>query len=133
MKRCNWLATYQPHALFQVVVFFKCWSGLCWSKASIALFVCMVSKSIHLEAVTSLTSEAFIAKLKILVSRWGNPTNMYIVNGTNLFVSQLFNDAISTAFNYELNGQQNYQTSRRINSNKNFHLRSKFIFFKIVS
>lgn len=77
-------------------------------KAYIALFVCMVTKAIHLEAVTSLTSEAFIAAFKRFVSRRGYPKDIYSDNGTNfvganrqlkelrdLLISQLFNDEIS--------------------------------------
>lgn len=63
---------------------------------------------IHLEAVSSLTSDDFIAALKRFVSRRGNPEHIYSDNGTNfvggnrklneylqIFTSSQFNDHIS--------------------------------------
>ena len=52
-------------------------------KAYFCLFVCMATKAVHLEAVTDLTAEVFIATLKRFISRRGVPTDMYSDQGTN--------------------------------------------------
>lgn len=52
-------------------------------KAYIAIFVCMATKAMHIEAVTDMTAEAFIAAYRRLVSRHGVIRNIYSDNGTN--------------------------------------------------
>lgn len=59
-----------------------------YEKAWIALFVCFATKAVHLELVTSLSSEAFIATLKRFVSRRGKPAVIYSDNGTNFTGAQ---------------------------------------------
>ncbi|XP_025264886.1 uncharacterized protein LOC112638071 [Camponotus floridanus] len=58
------------------------------SKAYVAVFVCFATKVIHIELVSDLTSEAFIAALKRFVSRRGKPAVIYSDNGTNFVGAQ---------------------------------------------
>lgn len=52
-------------------------------KSYICIFVCMVTKAIHLEAVENLSTEAFLAAFQRFVSRKGTPHTVYSDNGTN--------------------------------------------------
>ncbi|XP_065356376.1 uncharacterized protein LOC135950776 [Calliphora vicina] len=53
------------------------------TKGYICLFVCMVTKALHLEAVTSLSTDAFMAAFRRFVSRRGVCTDLYSDCGTN--------------------------------------------------
>ncbi|XP_045509320.1 uncharacterized protein LOC123704888 [Colias croceus] len=52
------------------------------TKGYICVFVCMSTKAVHLEVVSDMTAEAFIAAFKRLVARRGHVTEMWSDNGT---------------------------------------------------
>ena len=52
-------------------------------KVYVAIYVCMGTKAVHLELVSDLTTEAFIASLKRLFSRRGKSKTIYSDNGKN--------------------------------------------------
>jgi hypothetical protein len=49
----------------------------------IAIFVCFVTKAVHIEVVTSLTIEPFLDTLRRFIARRGNSQTIYSDNGTN--------------------------------------------------
>ena len=52
-------------------------------KGYLCVMVCFSTKAIHLEVVTAMTTEAFLAALKRFTSRRGLPTDIYTDNGGN--------------------------------------------------
>nr|CAH7717100.1 unnamed protein product [Callosobruchus chinensis] len=53
------------------------------SKCYVALFVCFLSKAVHLELVTDLSKDCFILALLRFISRRGKPSRIFSDNGTN--------------------------------------------------
>ncbi|GFY24155.1 integrase catalytic domain-containing protein [Trichonephila clavipes] len=53
------------------------------TKGYIALFVCLGTKAVHIEAVGDLTTDSFIAALRRFSARRGAPRHIYSDNGTN--------------------------------------------------
>ncbi|XP_075167525.1 uncharacterized protein LOC142239617 [Haematobia irritans] len=53
------------------------------TKGYICLFICMVTKAIHLEAVTTLSTDSFIAAFRRFTSRRGMCSELYSDCGTN--------------------------------------------------
>ncbi|CAG9132562.1 unnamed protein product [Plutella xylostella] len=51
-------------------------------KSYICIFVCLSVRAVHLELVTELTKEAFIAALNRFIARRGRPVNIFSDNGT---------------------------------------------------
>ncbi|GFX94049.1 integrase catalytic domain-containing protein [Trichonephila clavipes] len=52
-------------------------------KSYLALFICMAIKAVHLEVVSDLSADAFLAAFRRFMFRRGNPTNMFSDNATN--------------------------------------------------
>ena len=52
-------------------------------KGYAAVFVCFASKAVHLEAVSSLTSDAMVAALRRFIARRGSPSQIVSDNATN--------------------------------------------------
>lgn len=52
-------------------------------KCYVAVFVCFTTKAVHLELVSDLSTDAFLAAFKRFISRRGKPTHVYSDNGTN--------------------------------------------------
>ncbi|XP_025191634.1 uncharacterized protein LOC112591908 [Melanaphis sacchari] len=57
--------------------------GFRTQKAYLALFICMAVKAVHLEIVTDLSTESFLAAMDRFTSRRGIPANIYTDCGTN--------------------------------------------------
>ena len=65
-------------------------------KAYVCIFVSLAVKAVHIEIVSDLTSEAFIATLRRFIARRGYPSLIWSDNGTNFVganrkLKELFN------------------------------------------
>lgn len=85
-------------------------------KSYICIFVCMATKAVHLEPVSDLTTDAFLACLHRFVSRRGRPTTIYSDNGSNFVgASRELNDMFQLMCEQELQSEiVNYCTSKKI-------------------
>lgn len=77
-------------------------------KCYMALFICLGTKAVHLELVSDLSADAFLACLKRFVSRRGVPTTIFSDNATNFVgahnqlkeIYDLFNSPNSAIFDH---------------------------------
>lgn len=75
-------------------------------KAYICIFVCLVTKAVHIEVITDLTSDGFLSLLKRFVSRRGFCSYIYSDNATNFVGCN--NELISIQKLVESSTVQNY-------------------------
>lgn len=59
-------------------------------KAYLCLFICLSSKALHLELVSSLTTSSFLASLERFISRRGSPRTIWSDHGTNFVGASKF-------------------------------------------
>ena len=59
------------------------WEHHVLKQLHIAIFVCFVTKAVHIEVVTSLTTQAFLAALRHFIARRGKPRTICSDNVTN--------------------------------------------------
>lgn len=52
-------------------------------KGYLAIVICLATKAVHIELVSDLSTQTFLAALKRLCARRGTPKHMYSDNGTN--------------------------------------------------
>ncbi|XP_066592932.1 uncharacterized protein [Prorops nasuta] len=86
-------------------------------KTYASMFICMVTRAVHIEIVTEMTTQAFLAALKRFVSRRGVPSDIYSDNGPNFIgakneLQELYLLHHEESFKTETN---NYALSKGIN------------------
>ena len=57
-------------------------------KCYLAVFICFVTRAVHLEIVMELTSKAFLATLDRFTARMGIPVEVFSDNGSNFIRAQ---------------------------------------------
>ncbi|GFX42736.1 integrase catalytic domain-containing protein [Trichonephila clavipes] len=78
----------------------------------ICLFICMCTKAVHLELVSSLSAAAFLSALRRFVSRRGYPSDIYSDNGNNFAgASAYLKDLFQLLHNSNV---QDYSSSKNI-------------------
>ncbi|GFW33971.1 integrase catalytic domain-containing protein [Trichonephila clavipes] len=81
-------------------------------KSCICLFICMCTKAVHLELVSSLSAAAFLSALRRFVSRRGYPSDIYSDNGTNFVGASVYlKDLFQLLHNSNV---QDYSSSKNI-------------------
>ncbi len=64
-------------------------------KGYVAIFVCFATRAVHLELVSDLSADAFIASLRRYMSHRGKPANLYSDCGTNFTgASKILDDSM---------------------------------------
>lgn len=86
-------------------------------KAYLCLFICMSTKAVHLEAVSELTTKAFLATFDRFINRRGKPDNIFSDNGKNFIRA---NTKLRKLYEFLVNNEKeisNYATRERIKWN----------------
>ncbi|XP_060802442.1 uncharacterized protein LOC132902227 [Amyelois transitella] len=73
-------------------------------KAYICLFICLVTKAVHIELASDLSSITFLSAFKRFISRRGPVSHLYSDNGTNFVgakshLNELYNFLLSSDYN----------------------------------
>lgn len=86
-------------------------------KCYIAIFICMSTKAVHIELVSSLSTDAFLLTLKRFIARRGKPHTINSDNGTNFCGSKNRLKEIFEFFKNKNNSEiiSNYLSSLEIN------------------
>ncbi|GBM31475.1 hypothetical protein AVEN_141177-1 [Araneus ventricosus] len=56
-------------------------------KSNICLFICAATRAVHLELVSSLSTEAFLAALRLFIAQRGHPSEILLDNSSNFIGS----------------------------------------------
>ena len=88
-------------------------------KAYLAIFICFCTKAVHLEVVSDLTTEAFLAALKRFISRRGLPKHLHSDNGSNFMGAR--NDLQALYSHLEAQETQNVVHSFLLNQKIAWH------------
>ena len=86
-------------------------------KAYISLIICFTTKALHLELVSDLTTDAFVAALRRFISRRGRPTDIFSDNGKNFLGAKNAFDELREFFQKSSNKNciSQFATSEMIN------------------
>ncbi|XP_059056265.1 uncharacterized protein LOC131850114 [Achroia grisella] len=87
-------------------------------KGYICLFICMSTRAIHLEAVSDLSTEGFLAAFKRFVSRRGHCADVWSDNGTN-FVGA--SRELKTLYGKEMSSMTSEIANALANNGTNWH------------
>ncbi|GFW64446.1 integrase catalytic domain-containing protein [Trichonephila clavipes] len=85
LRQSHWITFFSCGIDYAGPVLIKCnkGRGTKSTKGYIALFVCLATKDVHIEAVGDLTTDSFIAALRRFSARRDAPRHIYSDNGTN--------------------------------------------------
>ncbi|XP_026471521.1 uncharacterized protein LOC113375790 [Ctenocephalides felis] len=83
-------------------------------KAYICLLVCIATKAIHIELVTSLSTEAFMSALRLFIARRGCCYVIHSDNGRNFVGAKNELRQLATLFQSEMSKQEIISSSARL-------------------
>ena len=88
--------------------------GKVTTKAYLALFICLSTRAVHLEVVSDLTAECFIACLRRFISRRGVPSTILSDNGRNFVAASKYLSDMFSVLNTEHNTINKFMISHNI-------------------